>query len=111
MQYITFVDLQFTDALMSTVVLFDVAFTFLQVWTKGHIGQPLHFFIPRKTLPGLLGASGGIFALTSLFLIFGGRLYAIKGGSRKTFFRWGSVVTMDLQCFFTMLVTEGNLGS
>ena len=74
MQYIIFVDLQFTDALMSTVVLFDVAFTFLEVWTKGHIGHLLHFFIPRITLPGLLGVSGGIFALTSLSLIFRGCL-------------------------------------
>ena len=106
-----FVVLQFTDALMSTVVLFDVALTFLQVWTKGQIGHLLHFFIPRTTLSGLLGASGGIFALTILSLIFGGRLYAIKGGSGNTSFRWGSVVTMDLQCFFTMFVTEGNLGS
>ena len=56
-------DLQFTDALISTVVLFDVAFTFSQVWTKGHIGHLLHFFIPRITLPGLLGASDGTLGL------------------------------------------------
>ena len=45
MQYIMFVVLQFTDALMSTVVLFDVALTFLQVWTKGQMGHFKHFFI------------------------------------------------------------------
>ena len=78
---------------------------------KGQIGQALHFFIPGVTLLGLLGASGGTFALTSFSFMFGGRLYAIKGGSGNTYFRCGSLLTIVLQCFFTILVTEGSLGS
>ena len=111
MQYIKLEDLQVTDVLMSTVVLFDVAFTLLQIWTKGQIGQLLHFLMPAIFLIGLEGPMGGTLVLTSLSLIFGGRLYAIKEGRGNTSFRWGSVLTMVLQCFFTMLVTEGNLGS
>ena len=80
MQYIKLVDLQLTDVLMSTVVLLDVPFTLLQIWTKGQIGQLLHFLIPAIFLIGLLGPMGGTFVLTSLSLMFGGRLYAIKGG-------------------------------
>ena len=38
MQYIKLEDLQVTDVLMSTVGLFDVAFTLLQIWTKGYLG-------------------------------------------------------------------------
>ena len=60
MQYIMLVDLQVTAVLMSIVVLLDVAFT--------------------------LGPMGGTLALTSLSLIFGGRLYAIKGGRGNTSF-------------------------
>ena len=80
MQYIKLEDLQVTDVLMSTVVLFDVAFTLLQIWTKGQIGQLLHFLMPAIFLIGLEGPMGGTFVLTSLSLKFGGRLYAIKGG-------------------------------
>ena len=111
MQYIKLVDLQLTDVFMSIVVLLDVPFTLLQIWTKGQIGQLLHFLIPAMFLIGLLGPMGGTFVLTSLSLIFGGRLYAIKGGRGNTSFRWGSVLTIVLQCYFTMFVTEGNLGS
>ena len=111
MQYIKLEDLQVTDVLMSTVVLFDVAFTLLQIWTKGQIGQLLHFLMPAIFLIGLEGPMGVTFVLTSLSLVFWERLYAIKGGRWNTSFMWGSVLTMVLQCFFTMLVTEGNLGS
>ena len=58
MQYIKLVDLHVTDVLMSTVMLFDVAFTLLQIWTKGQIGQLLHFFMPAIFLIGLEGPMG-----------------------------------------------------
>ena len=111
MQYTILVDLQVTAAFMSTIVLLDDAFTLLQICIKGQIGHLLHFFMPAIFLVGLLGPMGGTFVLTSLSLIFGGRLYAIKGGRGNTSFKWGSLLTMVLQCFLTIFVTEGNLGS
>ena len=102
-------DLQVTAVLMSIVVLLNVAFTLLQIWINGQIGHLLHFFMPAIILVGLLGPMGGTLVLTSLSLIFGGRLYAIKGGRGNTSFKWGSLLTIVLQCFLTIFVTEGNL--
>ena len=96
---------------MSIFVLFDVALTLLQGRTKGQIGHLLQVFMPGMFLTGLLGAKGGTLALISLSLILGGRLYAIKGGRGNTSLRWGSVLTIVLQCFLTMPVTDGSLGS
>ena len=72
---------------MSIFVLFDVALTLLQGRTKGQIGHLLHGFMPGMFLTGLFGANGGTFALISLSLILGGRLYAIKGGRGNTSLR------------------------
>ena len=72
MQYIMLVVLQFTDVLISIVVLFDVALTHFPILTKGHIGQLLHFFMPGTFLVGLLGVRGGTLALMILSLILGG---------------------------------------
>ena len=55
MQYIMLVVLQFTDVLISIVVLFDVALTYFPILTKGHIGQLLHLPMPGTFLVGLLG--------------------------------------------------------
>ena len=96
---------------MSILVLFDVALTLLQGRTKGQIGHLLHFLMPGIFLVGLLFVKGGTFALISLSLMLGGRLYATKGGRGNTSFRWGSVFTMVLQCFLTIPVIDGSLGS
>ena len=87
---------------MCIVVLLDVVFTLLQIWINGQIGHLLHFFMPAIILVGLLGPMGGTLVLTSLSLIFGGCLYAIKGGRGNTSFKWGSLLTIVLQCFLTI---------
>ena len=96
---------------MSTVRLLEVDLMVLQVYMNGQMLQSLHFFMPGCVLTGLLGAMGGTLALITLSFMLGGRLYATKGGRGYTSLRWGSVLVIVLQCFFTMLVIDGNLGS
>ena len=79
---------------MSILVLFDVALTLLQGRTKGQIGHLLHFFMPGIFLVGLLFVSGGTFALISLSLMLGGRLYATKGGRGNTSFTQGPILSL-----------------
>ena len=74
MQYIKFLDWQFTDVLMMTVSCVDVDLTHLPVWTKGQMGQLLHLDIPGRCLLGLDVALSGTLALISFSLILGGRL-------------------------------------
>ena len=72
MQYIMLVVLQFTDVLISIVVLFDVALTHFPILTKGHIGQLLHFFMPGTFLVDLLGVRGGHLGSYDFILNIGG---------------------------------------
>ena len=53
---------------------------------------------------------GGTFDLTILSLMFGGLLYATRGGSGNTSFSLGSLVIV-LQCLFKIAGIDGSLGS
>ena len=72
MQYMMLVVLQFTDVLISDIVLLDVAFTFFPIWTKGQMGQLLHFFMPGIFLVGLLDVRGGHLGSYNFILDIGG---------------------------------------
>ena len=75
------------------------------------MGQLLHLDMPGKNLLGLVATFSGTLALISLSFMFGGRLNATNGGSGNTSLRWGSLLTMVLQCFLIILGMEGSLGS
>ena len=69
-----------------------------------------HFFMPGRIRLGLEVFSG-ILDLISLSFRFDGLLYAVKGGRGNISARWGSTVTMVLQCFLRIFVMHGSLGS
>ena len=94
---------------MSILKLLCVASIFLPSLIKGQAAHLKHFFIVFKSLLGL-EVGGGIFALISFCLIFGGLLYATRGGKGNISHNLGSCIIV-LQCFLTMSVIEGNLGS
>ena len=94
---------------MSILKLLCVASIFLPSLIKGQAAHLKHFFIVFKSLLGL-EVGGGIFALISFCLIFGGLLYATRGGKGNISHNLGSCIIV-LQCFLTMPVMEGNLGS
>ena len=57
------------------------------------------------------GAGLGILALISWLPKFLPTLYAMRGGAGKTSRKYGSVLTIVLKCFVTLLETDGILGS
>ena len=59
MQYMMLILLLFKDMLISITVLFDVALTHFPIFTKGHIGHRMHFFMPGTFFDRLLGLKGG----------------------------------------------------
>ena len=106
---------QLSSPLISTITPVAVAFIILTSKTKQHIGHPrpflLHRCIPFNNLLSLRGAGLGILALISWLPKFLPTLYAMRGGAGKTSRKYGSVLTIVLQCFVTILETDGILGS
>ena len=79
---------------MSILKLLCVASIFLPSLIKGQAAHLKHFLIVFKSLLGL-EVGGGIFALISFCLIFGGLLYA-PGGAREIFH-----IILDLVSLFS----------
>ena len=71
-QYKMFLLWQLTCLFMSTINFEAVDLTLLPSFTKGQMGQSLHFDIPGIVLLGLFWGEAGIFDLTILSLMLGG---------------------------------------
>ena len=60
MQYTRFFVLQFSSWVISAIYDVAAALTIFPCLTNGHMGHPLHLFMPGRFLFGLEGGKGGL---------------------------------------------------